>query len=94
MLEEKNIFVDSHLHFIALENFIICAEYGLSGLLLRAVIDERYLSLIKCKCKLKFKKIKLRKFRRIHAKNGLFSFLSRGKFINLPIPARENLYVA
>ena len=38
--------------------------------------------------------LKLRKFRRIHAKNGLFSFLSRGKFINLQNPAGENLYVA
>ena len=38
--------------------------------------------------------LKLRKFRKIHDKIGLFSFLSRGKFINLQNPARENLYVA
>ena len=41
-------------------------------------------------CKIGVFCLKLRKFRRIHAKNGLFSFLSRGKFINLPNPAGEN----
>ena len=38
--------------------------------------------------------LKLRNFRKIHDKIGLFSFWSRGKFINLQNPARENLYVA
>ena len=38
--------------------------------------------------------LKLRKFRKIHDKIGLFSFSGRGKFINLQNPAGENLYVA